>query len=183
MRRKSAKLSLGMRWAPPSAQRILVALEEKYRNDKGFVEALWNTFAAELPDRMEDVSFIMAVTVHPGRMVNSAAIARAPSGFWIFEPISGQFVDGCPWEALVRFDVALGAPFSTVGFAYYDGETPIDERLQQGGLLQSDELTGGHFYMGRAPDFLRDVLVAFQPEVGPIVSRRPIHPLDKQRSA
>ena len=153
--RKKAKLSLGMRLPPPTAQRMLVELQRQVLHDPEEDYRIETAFR-DLLEYKGVLNYMIVTIVAPGRNVVAGVLANTETGLWLLDYPLLRPVLGGVWNEWVRFDIDRSSrdAFVTVGFTLYDGATPIGQRLQTGRALVDAELTGGHFYGFRIEPFL-----------------------------
>jgi hypothetical protein len=143
----------GMRWAPPSAERTVLLVENLLADDD-FVLSLDESLRQAIGN--EKYLFVSAALLGPDRKVFARVVVAASSRLFFIEPETGQHNE-FPWDEVCRFDVSPSPKtnYDTVGLVRYTGTDPIRERIQSGEHLRPDELDALYFCTPRAPTFCR----------------------------
>ena len=150
-RLKLPKPGFGMRWAPPSAQGIILLVESALA-DESWVRSLDESLQQLIGD--EKYLFVAAALLMPGRNVFGRVVVASTSRLIFIDPETGQHLE-FPWDRVCRFDVSPSPKtgFDTVGFVWYTGAEAIEDRVASGERLRPDEVDAAYFYTIRAPTF------------------------------
>jgi hypothetical protein len=150
-RLKLPKPGFGMRWTPPSAERVILAVENAL-TEESFVLSVEELLGPLIGD--EEYLFVSAALLQPSRNVLARLVVATSSRLIFFDPASGQHLE-FPWDRVCRFDVSPSpkTAYDTVGLVWYSGDVPIETRVQSGDRLKPDEIDASFFYMPRTHTF------------------------------
>jgi hypothetical protein len=150
-RLKLPKPGFGMRWAPPTAEELVLFVDGLLA-DEDYVLSLDQSLRQLIGD--EKYLFVSAALLMPGRNVFGRVVVAASSCLIFIDPETGQHLE-YPWDRMCRFDVSPSPKtnYDTVGFVWYTGAEPIQNRVRSGEPLRPDEVDAAYFYTMRAPTF------------------------------
>jgi hypothetical protein len=143
---------------PKGARDLLEQLEANATSEPGYVEHIAD-MVRELEDDQAMLTFALFHT--PEHTLVSVVVVVGSVGLVLLDAKEGRPYAEFRWPTLCRFDIKHIRGYQIVGFAWYDAERDINERLGEGTPLEPSEMWFAYMYMHANRDLLSAIKVAF----------------------